>query len=689
MSAPGDHRAPGRRGIPAEIGPYQIQRVLGSGGMATVYAALQKQPRRTVAVKVMRRGVETTVATRRFRREIEILGRLRHPFIAQVYGAGVHDDGEGQVPYLVMEYVPRAKTIIEYANACELSQRERLKLFVKICAAVEHGHRRRILHRDLKPGNILVDEGGEPKVIDFGVSRVIDPNLSEQTVHTEAGRLIGTIQYMAPEQLDTSHPDLTPACDVYALGVLLFRLLTGVPPHDLKGMPVFTAAQVIREDPPARPSRINAELKGDLETILLKSLAKDPRRRYPSAGSLGRDLLRYLANKPVHARDAGALYRFALFARRHPIELGAATVALLAVAVAVVVIVLRPGAAPIDRTQAPVPVAPAPAPAPAGARDPSATAPPPTVVPQAPAGDATHASAPRAFTLRGLGSAITALAFAPDASVLTAADVGHRVMAWSLADRRPVVDTSAHDATIRDILFSDDGTTIVTVDALGNVVLIERRTGETFGLPIPRGRVLSAALSADGSHLAVGWDALSVTLYRQNGEEVDTVRPGKGAFTALAFSPDGHRLAGGSIRGAVEVFDLAGETPKQAYRDPREEAVTAVAFGPDGTVAALAASGRVLLWRPGSGIAPHEIDAPPGTLAAAAIDRTGRWLARLAGGNVRLLDLTTREAYGAPIELAPDLAVERIAVSPDGRWCAIGDAAGNVRIEPIPVGEGG
>ena len=274
--------------------------------------------------------------------------------------------------------------------------------------------------------------------------------------------------------------------------------------------------------------------------------------------------------------------------------------------------------------------------------------------------------------------------------MLTAADVGHRVMAWSLADRRPVVDTSAHDATIRDILFSDDGTTIVTVDALGNVVLIERRTGEAFGLPIPRGRVLSAALSADGSHLAVGWDALSVTLYQQNGEEVDTVRPGKGAFTALAFSPDGPRLAGGSIRGAVEVFDLAGETPKQAYRDPREEAVTAVAFGP----------GR---HRRGARGERSRVAVAPGQRHRARMRSTRRrgrsprppsterdaGSRGLAGGNVRLLDLTTREAYGAPIELAPDLAVERIAVSPDGRWCAIGDAAGNVRVEPIPVGEGG
>ena len=148
------------RSLPSEIGGYRIQRVLGTGGMATVYAALQKQPRRTVAVKVMRSAADADVALRRFRREIEILGRLRHPYIAQVYDAGVHHDAGGSAPFFVMEYVPRAKTIVEFAEQHDLSIRDRLKLMVKVCAAVEHGHQRKIIHRDLKPSNVLIDEQG-------------------------------------------------------------------------------------------------------------------------------------------------------------------------------------------------------------------------------------------------------------------------------------------------------------------------------------------------------------------------------------------------------------------------------------------------------------------------------------------------------------------------------------------------
>ena len=248
--------------LPDSIGGYRIERVLGFGGMATVYAAMQEQPRRRVALKIVRGAAGTGAALRRFKREIEILGRLRHPSIAQVFSAGVHNDNGVDLPYFVMEYVPGAKTVAEYAETHELNLRQRLKLFVRICAGVGHGHKHRVIHRDLKPGNILIDERGEPKIIDFGVARMTGFDVSSQTMQTEAGRLIGTIQYMAPEQLDTQRLDLDARCDVYSLGVLLYKLLTGKMPHDVKGLPVYAAAQVIREDTPARPSALNGELKG-------------------------------------------------------------------------------------------------------------------------------------------------------------------------------------------------------------------------------------------------------------------------------------------------------------------------------------------------------------------------------------------------------------------------------------------
>ena len=151
----------------------------------------------------------------------------------------MHDDGGGAVPYFVMEYVPGAKTITEFIAARQLDVRERLKLFVKVCAAVEHGHRHKVIHRDLKPANILIDETGDPKIIDFGVAQAAELDVTSQTMHTEAGRLVGTLQYMSPEHLDSSLRDLDARCDVYALGVLLYKMLTGKPPHDLEALPVF------------------------------------------------------------------------------------------------------------------------------------------------------------------------------------------------------------------------------------------------------------------------------------------------------------------------------------------------------------------------------------------------------------------------------------------------------------------
>jgi hypothetical protein len=252
--------------LPDAIGGYAITRVIGTGGMAIVYAALQKSPKRTVALKVMKTGINADTALRRFRREIEILGRLRHPYIAQVFDAGLHDEHPGvpdsAVPYFVMEYVPGARTIVEYATAQELNTTDRLKLFVKVCAAVEHGHHNKVIHRDLKPSNILIDERGDPKIIDFGVARAMDPGITSQTVHTEAGRLIGTVQYMSPEQVNTAITDIDARADVYSLGVVLYRLLTDHQPHSFASLPLHEAARMIREDPPVRPHALQARTQG-------------------------------------------------------------------------------------------------------------------------------------------------------------------------------------------------------------------------------------------------------------------------------------------------------------------------------------------------------------------------------------------------------------------------------------------
>jgi tetratricopeptide (TPR) repeat protein len=323
--------------IPKEIGRYKVRRIIGSGGMGTVYEAIQESPRRKVAIKVMRSGVTSRSAMRRFEYESQILGRLSHPCIAQVYEAGTYDDGTGGVPYFAMEYVVGAKTLLEYSNQKDLNVHDRLDLFGLVCDAVHHGHLKGIIHRDLKPDNILVDSSGNPKIIDFGVARSTDSDMVVTTMQTNVGQLIGTVQYMSPEQCEAD-PDLIDArSDVYSLGVILYELLTGQPPYDLSSIPIYEATRLIREQQPTKMTTIAEGIEGDLETIVSKSMDKDRDRRYQSSYEIGQDITRFLENEPIHARRASMVYQLKMFARRNKAVV--ATVCTIAVALVLVTVV--------------------------------------------------------------------------------------------------------------------------------------------------------------------------------------------------------------------------------------------------------------------------------------------------------------------------------------------------------------
>jgi WD40 repeat protein len=322
---------------PGRIGRYDLRRKIATGGMGTVYEAVQERPHRSVALKIMRRGVASRSALRRFEYESQILARLRHPNIAQVYEAGTHDDGSGGVPFFAMEYIPGARTLTDYAGDGKLNTRARLELFVKVCDAVHHGHQKGIIHRDLKPSNILVDADGQPKIIDFGVARATDSDMAITTLQTDVGQLIGTLQYMSPEQCAADPHDLDSRSDVYALGVVLYELLCGDLPYDVSGVPVIEAARVIREKTPTKLSTINRRLRGDLETIVLKALDKDRSQRYQSASDLAADIGRYLNDQPIVARPPSAMYQLRKFARRNKLLVGGVAVLIVVLAAASVV----------------------------------------------------------------------------------------------------------------------------------------------------------------------------------------------------------------------------------------------------------------------------------------------------------------------------------------------------------------
>ena len=286
--------------VGCRVGHYEIKRLIDSGGMGKVYEAVQAQPYRTVALKILRPGFDVE----RFRYESQTLARMRHPGIAHVYDAGTHSgETESPIPYFTMEYIPNARPICEYARIWHLNLDERLELFGKVCDAVQHGHEKGIIHRDLKPSNILVDSTGQPKVIDFGVARATD---SDVALSESVGQRVGTWQYMSPEQWDPDPRELDQRADVYALGVVLYELLCEQLPYDLAGP---DPERVIREVDPIPPGDVNPALAGELEAILLKALEKRPQRRYRDAAELSEAIERYRQRPPgavPAARDRSA-----------------------------------------------------------------------------------------------------------------------------------------------------------------------------------------------------------------------------------------------------------------------------------------------------------------------------------------------------------------------------------------------
>jgi len=312
------------------IGRFAVLRRLAHGGMGVVYEARQERPHRTVALKVMRRHILSRAAIRRFQYEADVLARLHHPNIAQVYDAGVHDEGDGGIPWFAMEFVREARPITDFADARSLDTRDRIALMIKVCDAVHHGHQNGVIHRDLKPSNILVDAEGGPKVIDFGVARSTDSDVAVTTQRTDVGQVIGTMRYMSPEQCDGDPRKIDTRCDVYALGVVLYELLTDRLPYDV-GSTIVAGSRVIRETEPHRPSCINRKLKGSIESVMLKALAKDRERRYASADAFKRDLDRVLKGEPTEARGVNVVKRFGRVIGRHPlVTLSAAGVMIVA-----------------------------------------------------------------------------------------------------------------------------------------------------------------------------------------------------------------------------------------------------------------------------------------------------------------------------------------------------------------------
>ena len=335
---------------PTDIGPFHVLQEIGEGGMGVVYEAEQRHPiERKVALKLIKLGMDTKQVVARFEAERQALAMMDHPNIAKVFEAGATELGR---PYFVMELV-RGVPITEYCDQNRHTPRQRLELFLPVCDAIRHAHQKGVIHRDIKPSNVLVtlhDGKPVPKVIDFGVAKATQLKLTDKTLVTEYRQLIGTPEYMSPEQAGLSGSDVDTGSDIYSLGVLLYELLTGTTPfheHKLRSMEYEQMQRILLEEDPPKPSkriesrrakigaaaqrdiearRLEMLVRGELDWIVMKCLEKDRTRRYDTASSLAADVKNYLEDRAVTAAPPSAGYHVKQFGRRHKVGLGVASV---------------------------------------------------------------------------------------------------------------------------------------------------------------------------------------------------------------------------------------------------------------------------------------------------------------------------------------------------------------------------
>lgn len=298
------------------IGGFEVVGRLGEGGSGAVFEARDAKLDRSLAIKVLRTDGLGEDQRARFRQEAAVLGLLEHEGIARIYHGGRDDDFEGGLPYIAMELV-RGEPIDRYAKTGELGDRERIELLLELCGAIEHAHQRGVIHRDLKPSNVLVTQGGQVKVLDFGLARLTDADLElSRGQDTRTGDVLGTLPYMSPEQVAARPAELDTRTDVYALGVMAYELLAGVQPIETRSQSLPEAARRILEEEPTTLGRLDSRWRGDLEIIVAKALAKEKHQRYGSVGDFARDLQRYLDHEPIAARRPTRSYQIRMFARR-------------------------------------------------------------------------------------------------------------------------------------------------------------------------------------------------------------------------------------------------------------------------------------------------------------------------------------------------------------------------------------
>jgi WD40 repeat protein len=651
------------------IGSCRVVRLLGEGGMGMVYLAEQERPiARQVALKIIKLGMDTRAVLARFQSEQQALALMEHPNIAQVYEAGSSGNGR---PYFVMEHVPGIP-ITDYCDRQHLDTRQRLDLFLRVANAVQHAHQKGVIHRDLKPSNILVmqrDGEAVPKIIDFGLSKATERNFTEETLFTEAGVLIGTPEYMSPEQASRDGRDVDTRTDIYSLGVLLYELLVGAVPFDSKALRHAGYDEIRRiireEDPPVPTTRLltlgakAAEIascrgtdagglrnavRGDLEWITMKALEKECARRYPSASEMAADIQHYLRDEPVTAGPAGAAYRLRKFVTKNRFAVSAVAVIFLLLALGLGVSSALYVKADRQRVVAQresyiANIAAASSaiehsdPADAGVRLDSCE--------RSLRGwewrylNAQLDSSVLALWGRGYTNKYPAFAFSGGGIV------------WSSGENVNFWPAGSH---LRSGVYGGFGEILALSRDGGRIVARPYRDHKILRIlnPVLRDSIVTlnandsgvecAAFSPDDGRILSGLSDGRVLLWSVAGKITAQAQAGSSPVTVAGFSPDATRLVSGSKDGMLHIWDANGLRLVATLRGHSGE-VTSAAFSPDGRMLASASADRTIrFWDLGAARQTANIPQGKGQVKCVTFSPDGKYLVYGAGdSSVRVL----------------------------------------------------
>jgi WD40 repeat protein/serine/threonine protein kinase len=673
----------------AVIGPYKLLQQIGEGGMGIVYMAEQEQPiRRRVALKIIKPGMDSTQVIARFEAERQALALMDHQNIAKVLDAGTTDSGR---PYFVMELV-HGVPITQYCDDHQLTPRQRLELFMPVCQAVQHAHQKGIIHRDLKPSNVLVclyDGVPVPKVIDFGVAKATGQQLTERTMFTQFGSLVGTLEYMSPEQAEMSQLGIDTRSDVYSMGVMLYELLTGTTPlerHRLREAGFDEIRRLIREEEPPKPStrlstsgvalaaisaqrqtepaKLTRLVRGELDWIVMKALEKDRNRRYESANGLAKDVERYLHDEPVEACPPTTGYKLRKFARKHKTGLATAAGFLVLLLIGTAVSAWQAVRAQANENKA------------------NAHA--------AQAEQKEQEAKNERDQVRALNDQLQRTLYVSDMNLAQHAweaggvgrvvellqrhrskpgEIDLRNFEWHYLNRLCHADLFTLQGSGWSVAYSPDGKRLAS-GSDDAVKVWDAQTGQEFlTIKAPTGGVTSVAFSPDGKRLACAGGSWLKVWDAQTGDELLSL---KGHSVSVAFSPDSKRLASSDENETGKVWDAQTGNELLSLK----EYCHGMAFSPDGKFLASVGKEGVKVWDAQTGLKLRTMEGRPAewpqSPQSVVFSPDGKRMAsNLADGTVKVWDAQSGQIL-LTIKANVSVGFSSVAFSPDGKCLASG-----------------